>query len=208
MDKRKNINVILDLDNTCIYSHELKKLKQKPEWLSQYKCHVMDDDYIVCERPGLGPFLDWLFSNFNVMIWSAASPDYVDFIAKHIIGKRGKIEHVFNSEHCEESKKRYKKTIKMLKMLWEHKDLKGYGPYNTVIIDDLKYVTDPQPYNSIPIKRFVANQKHVNDNELENVKKKLENIHQQFMETKNKTIAYKPVERKKRKTKKNTVPLK
>lgn len=193
MDKRKNINVILDLDNTCIYSHEARKLKQKPEWLTNYKYHVMDDDYVVCERPGLRPFLDWLFKNFNVMIWSAASPDYVDFIAKNIIGKRGKIEHIFNSDHCDESRKKYKKTIKMLRMLWEDKDLQGYGPYNTIIIDDLKYVTDPQPHNSIPVKRFVANQRGVNDSELEKVKNKLTDIKYKFENAKNKKASYRLV---------------
>ena len=64
---RKNINVVLDLDNTCIYSHECSRMKQIPDWLPiNYTYRVMDDDYIVCERPGLQDFLDWLFDNFNV----------------------------------------------------------------------------------------------------------------------------------------------
>uniref|UniRef100_A0A6C0KEF0 FCP1 homology domain-containing protein n=1 Tax=viral metagenome TaxID=1070528 RepID=A0A6C0KEF0_9ZZZZ len=190
MDNRKNINVVLDLDNTCIYSHEARKLKQQSNSISKYAHHIMDDDYVVCERPGLVPFLDWLFENFNVMIWSAASPDYVDFIAKNIIEKRGKVEHIFNSEQCDESEKKYKKSIKMLRLLWDVKDLKGYGPYNTIIIDDLKYVTDPQPHNSIQIKRFVANQKGTHDSSLENVKQKLIDIKNRFDNTPNKKPSY------------------
>lgn len=194
MDNRKNINVVLDLDNTLIYSIEFHKLKkQTPEWLANYKYHVMDEDYVVCERPGLKEFLDWLFDNFNVMIWSAASPDYVDFIAKKIVGKRGHVEHIYNSEQCDESEKIYKKCIKTLRMIWNEKDVPGYGPYNTLIIDDLKHVTKPQPHNSIAIKRFVANKNNVNDSELENVKEKLINIKERFESTKNKKPSYKLV---------------
>lgn len=190
---RKNINVVLDLDNTCIYSHECRKMKKIPEWLSNYTQYVMDDEYIVCERPGLQDFLDWLFDNFNVMIWSAASPDYVDFIAKNIIGIKGRhIEHIFNSDHCKESDDRYK-TLKQLKMLWNEKDLKGYYPFNTLIIDDLRDVTEPQPYNSIRIDRFVANQKHMNESKLKLVQKQLGEIQDRFEKTKNKRTSYKLV---------------
>ena len=52
MGNRKKINIVLDLDNTCIYSHERRKMRQIPEWLSHYKYQIMDDDYIVCERQG------------------------------------------------------------------------------------------------------------------------------------------------------------
>jgi len=192
---RKNINVILDLDNTCIYSHECRKMKEIPDWLSSnYTYYVMDDDYIVCERPGLQDFLDWLFEHFNVMIWSAASPDYVEFIAKNIIGIKGRhIEHIFNSNNCKESDDQYK-TLKQLKLLWNEKDLFGYYPFNTLIIDDLRDVTDPQPYNSIRIDRFVANRKHVNDSKLKVVKKQLTDIQERFDQTKNKRTSYKLVQ--------------
>ena len=130
------------------------------------------------------------------MIWSAASPDYVDFIAKNIIGKHGRIEHVFTSDHCEESEKQYKK-LKMLKLLWKEKDLPGYGPYNTLIIDDLRHVTtETQPFNSIQIKRFVANPKNVDDVDLERVKEQLMSIKKRYDETPNKKTSYKLIDLK------------
>ena len=59
--KRKNnkpIKVVLDLDNTLIYSWDYTKFDK--EKLGQYICYDMDEDYVVCERPGLQPFLTWL----------------------------------------------------------------------------------------------------------------------------------------------------
>lgn len=185
-NKRHDINVVLDLDNTLIYSIPFEKLKKKPKWVKHFKYHYMNDDYVVFERPGLRPFLRWLFKNFNVTVWSAASPDYVEFIAKNIVEDKKKkskreLEYVLNSENCEDSQKRYgDECIKNLQLLWDVHDLKGYGPYNTLIIDDLKMVTGFQPNNSIRVKKFISRKESVKDNELKNVKKKLNTIKKNF----------------------------
>lgn len=191
---RKPINVILDLDNTLIYSISQDKLPKKKTHLHDMKYHKMDDDYFVFERPGLQPFLDWLFKNFNVTIWSAASPEYVDFIVKNIIEKNGRnIEYVLNSDNCEESQKVYgDKHIKNLNMLWDFYDIYGYGPYNTLIIDDLKMVCKIQPNNSIQIKSF--NTKHkdsTKDKELKEIRKKLNKASINFRKNINKQTNFK-----------------
>ena len=194
--RRKAINIVLDLDNTLIYSHDSSKIKKdNPEWLSNYLYENMDDDYVVCERPGLQNFLDWLFKNFNVMIWSAASPDYVDFISQKIVGKNPSrvIEHIFNSEQCDESQKHYNDDTKNLNLLWDHYDFEGYGPYNTLIIDDMGHVCESQPSKSIRIKKFIANQKSLNDNVLDDIKNNLSNIKKRFLRQKNKSPSYKLV---------------
>ena len=60
---QQKVNVLLDLDQTVIsaegddeYDHDKSKDKAK-----KFKFHDMDGYYIVFERPGLQPFLDWLF---------------------------------------------------------------------------------------------------------------------------------------------------
>ena len=181
---RKPINVILDLDNTLIYSISCEKLpKNKKSHLHSMKFHKMDDDYYVFERPGLQDFLDWLYNNYNISVWSAASPDYVEFIVKNIIEKNGrKVEYVLNSDNCEKCQQIFgDKHIKNLKMLWDIHDIRGYGPYNTLIIDDLKMVCKVQPNNSIQIKSFNTNNKiSIKDTELKIIKKKLEGISLHF----------------------------
>ena len=185
---RKDITVVLDLDNTLIYSIPMikgfpkKKFTKKKSYLNDMKSHKMDEDFIVFERPGLQKFLSWLFKNFNVIVWSAASPDYVEFIVKNIIEKKNrKVEYVLNSENCEDSQKIFgDKHIKNLKLLWDIHDL-PLGPHTTLIIDDLKMVTGIQPHNSIQIKSFnTKNIKCQDDCELEQIKKRLINIRKHF----------------------------
>ena len=73
---RNDITVVLDLDNTLIYSIPMisgfpkKKFPKKKSYLNQMKTHKMNDDFIVFERPGLQKFLSWLFKNFNVILVS------------------------------------------------------------------------------------------------------------------------------------------
>lgn len=185
---RHDITTVLDLDNTLIYSIPMikgfpkKKFPKKKSYLNQMKTHKMNEDFIVFERPGLQNFLSWLFKNFNVIVWSAASPDYVEFIVKNIIEKKNrKVEYVLNSENCQDSQKIFgDKHIKNLKLLWDVHDL-PLGPHTTLIIDDLKMVTGIQPHNSIQIKSFNTNKIIcIDDSELEHIKKRLIDIKKHF----------------------------
>lgn len=197
--KSKKINIVLDLDNTLIYSYVYalyKKMNAKGvSWLKSFPKYEMDNDYVVCERPHLQPFLTWLFKNFNVMVWSAASPDYVEFIVKNVIlsHKNRNLDRIFNSAHCDESQSKYNGDTKNLNLLWDTYDFEGYGPYNTLIIDDMKHVIDCQPYNAIRIKKFVADEKRQADDTLKDIKKKLNHINKRFDKTHHKTLDYKLV---------------
>jgi hypothetical protein len=173
----KDLNCLLDLDNTIIYSLEIEKVPKnmKNHWINSFKSYEMTGEFLVFERPGLQKFLDWLFKYFNVSVWSAASPSYVDFIVDNIIEKNGRrVEYVLNSNNCKISQKIYGiDNIKKLDLIWDVYDLKGFGPYSTLIIDDLGKVTNNNKHNSIRIKRFVTNENTLNDNELVRIKKEL-----------------------------------
>jgi hypothetical protein len=186
---RKPINVILDLDNTLIYSISQEKFPKKKTHLHSMKHYKMDDDYYVFERPGLQTFLNWLFKNFNITVWSAASPEYVEFIVKNVIEKNKRnIEYILNSDNCEESQTVYgDKHIKNLNMLWDHYEIDGYDSYNTLIIDDLKMVCKIQPHNSIQIKSFNTRSKDcIKDIELKEIRKKLNKIVKHYKKNINK----------------------
>lgn len=183
-EERKDINITFDLDNTLIYSIPFEKYPKRDCYLHEIPHYFMDKDYVVFERPGLQKFLDWVFKHFNVMVWSAASPEYVEFIAKNIIEKNGrKLEYVLNSENCEDSQQIFGENhIKNLKMLWDIHDLDGYGPYNTLIIDDLKMVCKIQPKNSINIKCYNVTKKDSKyDTELKNIKRMLKKIKKNYV---------------------------
>lgn len=146
-------NILLDLDQTLISAESVddfdrKKYKGK---MKKFSYSDMEDYYVVFERPNLQPFLDYLFENFNVSVWTAASKDYALFIIHEIILKRKndrKLDYIFFSYHCDISKKK-KNGSKDLSMLWDIYELKGYNKDNTVILDDYNEVHLTQPSNTI-----------------------------------------------------------
>ena len=121
--KQKPPCVYLDLDNTLLHAIPTrlfhKKYKDRAskrriaEALNNIKVYDMKDDdesyYLVFERRGLQQFLDYLFSNFTVCVWTAATKDYAAFIIdKMLLSKPDrKLDYVFVQYHCKKSKKRY-----------------------------------------------------------------------------------------------------
>jgi TFIIF-interacting CTD phosphatase-like protein len=176
--KQHKKNIILDLDQTIIsaeateeYNFEKNKDKAK-----NFKYHNMDSYYIVFERPGLQKFLNFLFSNFNVSVWTAASKDYALFIIEKIIianKKNRNLDWVFFSYHCDISK-RLKSGTKDLQVIWEDFDIPGYSKDNSVILDDYDEVFKTQKNNCIIAHPFEFTDKNSeNDNFLEKLQPEL-----------------------------------
>jgi TFIIF-interacting CTD phosphatase-like protein len=165
------LKLFLDLDSSLIYSEELEyydnKKNEKKQALFKYK--DMDDEYRVFERPHLDKFLDYVFENFDVSVWTAASKDYAIFIIKHILLKKKpnrKLNYVLFSYHCDYSDE-YKKGTKDLEMLWDYYKIKNFNKDNTRIVDDYDEVYKTQPKNCFKIKPFVFSKKYSEyDNEL------------------------------------------
>jgi TFIIF-interacting CTD phosphatase-like protein len=186
----KEKSVVLDLDQTIISAeadeeYDFKKHKTRAK---KFKYHDMDSYYIVFERPGLQRFLDYLFSNFNITIWTAASKDYALFIIEKIIlaGKSDRhIDWIFFSYHCDISKK-LKGGSKDLRIFWEDYKLPGYTADNTIIIDDYDEVYYTQPGNCVISPPFEFTQEDSEDDKyLEQLEKHLE----KFLHTKSKEPA-------------------
>jgi len=151
------INILLDLDNTLISSiatHEETPLDSK-KW-DKFRWEDMEGAYKVFERPGLQNFLDYLFKNFKVSVWTAASKSYALFIIDEFILKNHperRLEYIFFSHHCKKSQK-FKKTQKSLSLLSEKFNLPEFTIKSTYIIDDHPEVYSAQPMNCIQIKPF------------------------------------------------------
>ena len=159
-------NILLDIDQTLIDAvplvldeeddeefFDFRKYKEKAR---RFDFENMDDYYVIFERPHLQKFLDYIFENFNVSIWTAASKDYALFIIEHIIignNPNRKLDYTFFSYHCSLSSK-LKKGTKDLSMLWDIYNDKRYTPYNTFILDDYDEVYKTQPQNCIEAPEF------------------------------------------------------
>ena len=148
----------LDLDETIICSvdsseYDPKDPKQKAK---ADKLHSvdMDDYYKVFKRPGLDRFLDYLFDNFTVSVWTAATRDYAAFIVDKIILTKPSraLDWIFFSYHCDISEDT-KGPTKDLDMLTDEFGLpKAYK--SAVILDDNEGVQKAQPGRCINAKPF------------------------------------------------------
>lgn len=157
-------NIFLDLDNTLICSEEYSTEIIKDAYIYDYD---FVKPYITTGRPHLQVFLDFLFDNFKVSIWTAASKNYASFIYDRFIKKYNhnrKLHLLLYNTHCDMSMKKTGGS-KSLSMLWEVWKIPGYNKYNTFIIDDLKEVYTIQPENCLKIKPFKL-KNGFNDNEL------------------------------------------
>jgi len=154
--------LFLDLDQTIISSElcdtfDYKKDKEKA---LKFVMHNMENYYLIFERPNLQDFLDYIFKNFYVCVWTAASKDYAFFIIQNIIlaGKpERKINYVFFEEHCDISEKLTNRT-KNLEILYKHFNIKKFkNVKNIFILDDNDEVFETQPKNCIKAKPFEYN---------------------------------------------------
>jgi TFIIF-interacting CTD phosphatase-like protein len=164
------INILLDLDNTLISS--ISKEEEKPilrPRMKQFRWENMEGVYKVFERPQLQEFLDFLFENFNVSIWTAASKSYALFIIDEFILKNHperQLHYIFFSYHCKKSR-RLHDTQKALSILKKDFKLLNFDMNNTYIIDDHPEVYLAQPENCISVKAFeFTDRMSYKDNEL------------------------------------------
>jgi hypothetical protein len=184
MSKRKKFNIILDLDETLLSTvdiednddlGELKDDKETRDKILGNKNAFKYYNFVITPRPQVQPFLDFLFTNFNVSIWTAASKDYACYIADNIIAPKNtnrKLSCFFFDMHRNVSETVYK-APKKLETLWTHFNLgKDFSLGNTIIIDDLPDVKISQPENTYRIRPFDVRKKgHEKDKELLKVMK-------------------------------------
>ena len=180
---RYDNNIFLDLDSTCIYSLEAENTT--PEQLKTLREHGMtvkdmDGIFWVVERPGLQRFLDFLFANFNVSVWTAATKPYALWIIDEYItpeGSNRNLEYILWSDHCELCQEKYAaETSKDLSVFWRIFNIPGFNQENTLILDDnCVKVWDTQECNCLMIRAFEADEPNCwDDRELIRTQKHLQ----------------------------------
>lgn len=171
-------NVILDLDETLISAVEIpllrKDAKKRQEFerrSPKFRVHKMDEEYYIVERPGVQPFLDYLFQHYNVSVWTAASKEYAIFVLENVILRpKRKLDYFLYSDNCDAS---YERTgcLKQLNQLFH---LPLYDSENTMIIDDNENVSSKQSNHVDRIKAFKFFRKESElDNELAQIQARM-----------------------------------
>ena len=189
--RKFKLNVLLDLDNTIINSLKIpEELELVPiEYKNKFKYYDMEKEYRVFERPYLQMFLDYLFLNFNVSVFTAADKEYGMFIYENIIKRpERKINYLFSGYHSSLSEIYYG-SPKDLRLLWDEFKVHDFTPCNTVILDDLDEVYNNNLYNCIRAPMFEiltqdnkVNYNAINDNFLLNdAIKRIENFNTKML---------------------------
>ncbi|CCA61474.1 hypothetical protein AV955_gp117 [Diadromus pulchellus ascovirus 4a] len=164
------LNIFLDLDQTIISATTYSKAQEIID-AAAFDYDTLST-FIIAARPNLQIFLDYLFQNHNVSIWTAASKLYATFIYDRFIksfDRNRQLKMLLYDEHGAVSRSQTGHG-KSLSLLWDFWKIPGYSPSNTIIIDDLDEVYRTQPANCIKIKPFYFFDKDAQyDNELMNV---------------------------------------
>ena len=171
------LNVILDLDNTLVNT---LPINVDADLINKFKFVIYQanqfEKAFIFERPHLDEFLDWLFENCNVSVFTHADKDYAMFVVDNIIKKGNpnrKIYFIFYRYHVELGLDIYK-GYKDLRLLWNDFKIFDFYPINTLIIDDNLLVKRTNRFNCLSITPFDASINSINDKHLLNVKKEIE----------------------------------
>ncbi|KAI8644335.1 HAD-like domain-containing protein [Parasitella parasitica] len=107
-------------------------------------------------RPYSQQFIDYVFDNFNVMLWSSAQPHSVNNMSRLFGKHREKLSLIWDRTSFGLSAADYNRkilTIKDLDKVWEH--FKGqYNATNTILLDDSPKKAQLHPYNCIHPSEF------------------------------------------------------
>lgn len=160
MSSQKKNHIILDLDETLIHSVTLNEENIKKYSCPSYKefnIRTMGNSFIVIQRPFLQEFLDFLFDNFLVSVWTASSELYCDIIVSNYIltKKNRKLKYILNSSNCKDSIKTYgnEKDLNLLTEVYKLQNLN----HKVFLIDDKIDNVKHQKNNAILVKKFLGN---------------------------------------------------
>jgi hypothetical protein len=161
-------HIVLDIDQTLIHALEISDIHKIPDikrLMVSSPFHNMDNDMVIFERPHLQQFLDYMFKNYEISIWTAANYNYASFVLERILRGRKPVYVLFDS-HCELSSNIYRGT---------QKDLRLLSFVGALLVDDLKENCGEQ--NSICIAPYdVTKEDSLLDKELLVVMEMLENL--------------------------------
>lgn len=153
--KKRKPTIVLDLDETLISSwgpYE-KELTENWDRISRsgmkITCLYEKDEkttaFYVFHRPHLEEFLDFLFRNFNVVVWTAATSDYacevVEKVFKSPNGEPLVPYMILTRDHDEEARRQYGGS-KDLRYIW--RSSLPFVPEATFIVDNLDKVVNHQ----------------------------------------------------------------
>jgi hypothetical protein len=118
-------------------------------------------------RPQLGPFLDYLFANHHVMIWSSGMPENVERIMGRMLSyeRQQQLVAIWSRDKLRLPAHLFAEKVQVYKQLswiWEDPTLQlnaplgGWSQRDTVLIDDSIDKAAAEPYNLIEVDEYTG----------------------------------------------------
>jgi len=118
-------------------------------------------------RPQLAPFLDYLFANHHVMIWSSGMPENVERIMARMLSeeRQQQLVAIWSRDKLRLPAHLFAEKVQVYKQLswiWEDPNLKlnaplgGWSQRDTVLIDDSIDKAAAEPYNLIEVDEYTG----------------------------------------------------
>lgn len=92
--------IILDLDETLFYSEHNSRMSDASYDFITRSFPIFEGEYYTMFRPHLGEFIKWLFDNFNVAVYTAASRDYAELLLTKMDIDLKKLKFLWTRENC------------------------------------------------------------------------------------------------------------
>ncbi|MBZ0186002.1 MAG: HAD family hydrolase, partial [Candidatus Obscuribacterales bacterium] len=144
MTRRKPILIVFDLDETLIHSR-IEPLDRAPDY--------QIDPLMVYLRPFARELISMAASRFDIAIWSAGSPAYVDRIVEFLIPKEANPVFVWNREDCLRKFEYFPFQVIFSKDLTKTEEF-GYDLSTTLIIEDDPFKIQDFKDNAIIVSQF------------------------------------------------------
>jgi hypothetical protein len=145
--------IVLDLDNTLVCTvnkHHMIRLLNNRQLSLPLQYIDVDEDHISYLRPYLFDFLDTIFQQFDVSVFTAAGTGYANIVVDKIFSNYHLDGVLSNPDYQEclflNGKHKYIDYIST--------KINGYERVNTRIIDDSNLVAMSNPDNIIRVKAF------------------------------------------------------
>eukprot|EP00004_Rigifila_ramosa_P009099 TRINITY_DN20568_c0_g1_i1.p1 TRINITY_DN20568_c0_g1~~TRINITY_DN20568_c0_g1_i1.p1 ORF type:complete len:282 (-),score=29.84 TRINITY_DN20568_c0_g1_i1:21-866(-) len=149
--------VILDLDGTIIHGAEVHRNPNHPP--ADAYCEIFQMKTAIYMRQGLPEFLDFLFSNFVVAIWTHAHAVWAEAIMTHALPQhRDKLVFVYSATDATASEISSELKLKSLSKVFSNPEFRarGFRPESTIIIEDSPENCIENPHNAVYVPEWAG----------------------------------------------------
>lgn len=142
--------LVLDLDNTLIAAVNEAYVRDCRDYPKDFM--TLDGDYFVSKRPHLDKFMDYVFANWNVAFWTAATEPY----AKEILTKSGidynKFKFMKFKDDCTKGLDENYTSV----LIKDLNKIVDYDLSRIILVDDKKSSAQNTPDNLIEVYPYIS----------------------------------------------------